>query len=142
MYAKIFIRIPFSVIVQKEKVSFWLSSSVLLSRVINMPNFLKGLVRKQDYVHTLYSALKNILERSNVPLFSSYYPEEKSVFTAMKLTGTLHPGLRLLQALLKRHNPISFRTGCPSETRLGPPEQLVRKDVLIPSALHCSFPPE
>lgn len=96
------------------------------------------MVRKQDYVHTLYFALKNILKRSNIPLLSFYYPEERIVFAALKLAGTLHPGL-LLQALLKGHNPISFVTGCPSEAKLDPPEQLIREDSLIPSALHCSF---
>lgn len=106
-----------------------------------MPDFFKGLVRKQDYVHTLYFALKNILKRSNVPLLSFYYPEERIVFAAKKLTGTLPPGL-LLQALSKRHNPISSGTGCTGEAQLDPPDQLVRKDGLIPSALHCSFLPE
>lgn len=90
-------------------------------------------------MHTLYFALKNILKRSNVPLLSFYYHEERIVFAAMKLSGILHPGLLLQTALLKRHNPISFGTGSTSEAWLEPPEELVRKDGLISLVLQCSF---
>lgn len=50
-------------------------------------------------MHTLYFTFKNVLKSSKVLLLSFYYPEERTVFAAMKLAGILHPGL-LLQTLL------------------------------------------
>lgn len=134
MCAKIFIRIPFSVIVQKEKVSFWLPSSMLLSRITNTPEFLKDHQKTRLCAYLVF-CIKKHLEKVKYPFALILSLWRKNCFYSHKVDRYSSPS----PALLKRYNPINFESGSTREVQLGPSEELVRKHGLIPS---CSFLPE